>query len=272
MKRLTKAQKAELAAQAELNAQAVETVETVETVEAETVAPVETVEALAPLEAETVEALASEQADEAAPVEAEPLAARAVRAQDALCDAIRNRIAHAANANFAKNMNAELKQLSGRNALIAIEKCIALEVDFFEIARCYAITEKSAHDYVAIYAAQKIRKAVFALACGMSSVFDGYTVAILKNLIKIENLSNRGSQRSLSRAIVFDKDEQENTIIRAFKDCAPSTASTQASSTRQMLRFMNVCNVVKNQKDDVMTFTESNAALKVQSIFEAYKA
>jgi hypothetical protein len=61
----------------------------------------------------------------------------------------------------------------------------------------------------------------------------------------------------------------QTEAVRSFKMCEPSTASTQASSTRQMLRFMNICNVVKGRKDDSITLTESNAAKKVQTLFTA---
>jgi hypothetical protein len=191
---------------------------------------------------------------------------KSVRMQALILESIKTRIDNAPSANFKKNMSAELSALSGRNALIAIERCIELEVDFEALAKQYAIFDSRAHDYVAIYAAQKIRKAVFALACGMTSVFDGYTVAILRNLVKLQALSNRGSQISLSNKVVFSEDMQTEAV-RSFKMCEPSTASTQASSTRQMLRFMNICNVIKGRKDDSITLTDSSAAKKVQALF-----
>lgn len=226
----------------------------------ETVAPVE---ALTQAETQAVEVLAVE----AAPV-AVSNAERAAKAQETLCASIQVRVDAAPNDNFKKNMLAEKNALSGRNALIAIEKCIALDVDFDALAKSYAITDKNAHDYIAIYAAQKIRKSIFALACGMTSVFDGYTQAIMRNLVKLQSLSNRGSQISLSNKVVFNEDMQSEAV-RSFKMCEPSTASTQASSTRQAMRFLNVCNVIKSRKDDSMTLTDSAAAKAVQAMFSA---
>lgn len=226
------------------------------------------VQALTQDEVQTVEALAVEPTIESAAPLAESNADKAVRMQALILESIKTRIDNAPSDNFKKNMNAELSALNGRNALIAIERCIELEIDFEALAKQYAISDARSHDYIAIYAAQKIRKAVFALACGMTSVFDGYTVAILRNLIKLQALSNRGSQISLSNKVVFSEDMQTEAV-RSFKMCEPSTASTQASSTRQMLRFMNICNVVKGRKDDSITLTESNAAKKVQTLFTA---
>lgn len=229
------------------------------------------VETLNADEAQTVETLAVEtEANEASgPValSAEELRARAEAAQALLLESVQVRIDNAANANFAKNMTAEYRALDGKNALIAIEKCIALEVDFAALATAYAITDKNAHDYVAIYAAQKIRKSLFALACGMTSVFDGYTNAIMSNLVRLQSISNRGSQRALSNKVVFDEDMQTEAV-RSFKVCEPSTASTQASSTRQAMRFLNICNVIKSRKDDAMTLTDSLAAQKLQAMFQ----
>lgn len=262
-KRLTKAEKAAQAEAAMIAAQ-----------NAELAAQAD--EALSADEAQAVETLAVEteaneaQADEAQPVvlSAEELRAKAEAAQALLLESVQVRIDNAPSANFAKNMLAELNALSGRNALIAIEKCVELEVDFESLATAYAIADDKAHDYVAIYAAQKIRKSLFALATGMTSVFDGYTRSIMQNLVSLHSLSNRGSQRALSRAIVFDE-AMQTEAVRAYKDCAPSTASTQASSTRQAMRFLNVCNVAKSKKDDAMTFTESKAAQKLQAMFNA---
>jgi len=226
------------------------------------------VDGLSQVETQVVETLAVESTVEAATVANVTSAEKAEAAQSMLLAAIQTRIDNAPSDNFKKNMLAEKNALSGRNALIALEKCIELEVDFVALAKSFAVVDNKAHDYVAIYAAQKVRKAVFALACGMSSVFDGYTQAILKNLIKLESLSNRGSQMSLSNKVVFSEDMQTQAV-RSFKMCEPSTASTQASSTRQMLRFLNVCNVVKSRKDDSITLTDSNAAKKVVSMFTA---
>jgi hypothetical protein len=222
-------------------------------------------------EAEAAEAAAREAAAkelENAEASAKTLREQAAEAQKQLCDAIAVRIEHAPNANFAKNMHAELRALSGTNAMLAIEKCIALEVDFDALARAYATTDKNSYDYIAIYAAQKVRKSLFALATGMTSVFDGYTQAIMRNLVKLESLSNRGSQISLSNKVVFTEDMQSQAV-RSFKLCEPSTASTQASSTRQAMRFLNVCNVIKSRKDDSMTLTDSKAAQAVQAMFKA---
>jgi hypothetical protein len=36
-----------------------------------------------------------------------------------------------------------------------------------------------------------------------------------------------------------------------------------------MLRFLNVCNVIKSRKDDSITLTDAAAAKKVQAMFTA---
>ncbi|MFT4064304.1 hypothetical protein [Paraburkholderia sp.] len=193
---------------------------------------------------------------------------RAAAAQSAILDAIKARVASAPNDNFRKNMSAELNQFSGANAKRAIELCIELEIDFESLARSIAITEARNADYVAIYALQKVRKAVFALAQKSRAVFDGYSHSIIHNIVSLQALTNKTAQMSICKSIEFSELEQVQAIKR-YKECTPSTASTQASSTRQMLRFLNICTVVKNKKDDSIALTESKAAQAVQSIFSA---
>jgi hypothetical protein len=189
-------------------------------------------------------------------------------AQTAILESIRARLAAADNDNFRKNMSAELNQFSGLNARRAIELCIEQEVDFTALARSIALTDKRNQDYVAIYALQKVRKAMFALAQKSRAVFDGYSHSIMHNIVSLQTLSNKSAQMSICKSIEFGELEQTQAIKR-FKECTPSTASTQASSTRQMLRFLNICTVVKGRKDDAIALTESKAAQTVQSIFSA---
>jgi hypothetical protein len=193
---------------------------------------------------------------------------RAEVAQTAILESIRARVAVAPNDNFKKNMLAELNQFSGANAKRAIELCIELEIDFNSLARSIAITESRNQDYVAIYALQKVRKAVFALAQKSRAVFDGYSHSIIANIVSLQALTNKTAQMSICKSIEFSELEQTQAI-RRYKECTPSTASTQASSTRQMLRFLNICTVVKNKKDDSIALTESKAASTVQAIFSA---
>lgn len=178
---------------------------------------------------------------------------------------LQSRLDNAPNANFAKNMQVEIKQFSDESMLRCIESLQTLEYDFSALIDALAIADNKNGDYIAIYALQKIRKAVRSIAQGLKA-FDGYTNSILHNLCNLQALSNINAQRSICKKIEFSEDEQQ-VILRRLHECSPSTASTQASSTRMMLKALNVCNVRKGAKGDSISFTDAPIAAKVQSMF-----
>lgn len=190
---------------------------------------------------------------------------KATTVQTKIINALQSRLDNAPNANFAKNMGVELKQFSDESMLRSIESLQTLEFDFSALIDAIAIADAKNSDYIAIYALQKIRKAVRSIAQGIKG-FDGYTNSILHNLCNLQTLSNINAQRSICNKIEFSEDEQCITL-RRLHNCAPSTASTQASSTRMMLKALNVCNVRKGAKGDSISFTDAPIAAKVQSMF-----
>lgn len=196
-------------------------------------------------------------------------AKRAVKSetlQANIVKALQSRIDAAPNANQADNLTAERKFFEGSSALAMIEKCKALEIDFQALARKFEIADKSNSDFVAVYALQKIRKALFALALNSRASFDKYSNSIIQNLCDLQDLNTKHTRMSICNAIEFDELEQVRTIKR-YHNCSESTASTQSSSTRMMLNYLNICAVAKGRKNDVMTFADTLAAKQVQTMF-----
>lgn len=149
----------------------------------------------------------------------------------------------------------------------AVEKRGFLTFDQIEaVARDIAETNKASANFIGLKVVTKIRQAINALANDRKSFFDGYTVSILSNLSRLQELSNKSALVSLSKAIEYTETEQVADIKRLL-DCSPSTASTQASSSRMMLRALGVCNVTKRKSGDVITFAENDAANAVRVMF-----
>ena len=134
------------------------------------------------------------------------------------------------------------------------------------IARDMSETNKASANFIGLKVITKIRQAINALANDRKSFFDGYTVSILSNLSRLQELSNKSALVSLSKAIEYTETEQVADIKRLL-DCSPSTASTQASSSRMMLRALGVCNVTKRKSGDVITFAENETANAVRVMF-----
>jgi hypothetical protein len=186
--------------------------------------------------------------------------------QKNIINALQVRIDNAPSANFAENMQTELDFLASVNALAALEKIKSLDFDLQAFAKRLAIHDKQDVQHVAIYAIQKVRKALFAIAQNSAKGFDKYSFSIVKNLATLQALDTLNAQRSICSKIEIDELAQVQAV-RVYHNCSPSTASTQASSTRMMLEVLNVCNVSKGKKGDSISFTDSSISKAMQALF-----
>ena len=141
----------------------------------------------------------------------------------------------------------------------------ALNIDFKTLSAQIAL-DKTNKEFLAQYALEKVIKACKALASGSSAMLDKYTFSIVKNLNTLQTLDNLNTQRAICSKIEIDLMQVEQ-FVKVYHNCSPSTASTQASSTRMMLQALNVCNVSKGSKADSISFTDSESALKMQALF-----
>jgi hypothetical protein len=179
---------------------------------------------------------------------------KATNAQKAIISAIETRITNAENANQVRNLNAELKFYN--EAVIA--HALTLDIDFTALASAVSVSDKKNANFVALYALQKVRKILTASAQNLASQLDGYTRTILTNLTASEQ-NNKSAYVSLSRAIEFNEFDSQKTI-KARYNCASSTASTQASSTRQAFKLLNIASVTKNKVNDEFALNDSKLA------------
>lgn len=169
---------------------------------------------------------------------------------------------------------AEQKKFSETAMLASIQKMIDFGYNFAPLSENLLNTDKAdcdATSYVAIYALQKVRKALAALGSNIALSFDDYTIAIVSNLTRLQTLSTMNAQRTIARSIEFDELEQQVSIKNRM-NCKPSTASTQASSTREMLRILDVCIVHKKHKNDSISFQDNGQAKAVQAMFASIAA
>jgi hypothetical protein len=173
------------------------------------------------------------------------------------------------DASANDNMRAFLTKMSANFAHLSdaqIEKSQALEIDLKALSARIAVSDKSDANFIAQYALEKVCKAMRALVSGSVGSLDKYTFSIVKNLAKLQTLDNLNTQRALCSKIEIDELAQAQAI-KVYHNCSPSTASTQASSTRMMLEVLNICNVKKCAKGDSISFTETETAKTMQAMF-----
>lgn len=185
--------------------------------------------------------------------------------QALIVQALQARIESAPNDNQRDNISTELKFFSDNNGAVILNKISAL-IDVPALARKISISEKSHADFVAVYALQKVRKMIYALANNTKSFVDGYSNSIIFNMVQLQELTNKSALVALSKAVEYTELDKVQAVKRQIS-VAVSTASTQASSTRQMLRLLDVANVTKRKSGDEFTFNDTDTARAVIAFY-----
>lgn len=185
--------------------------------------------------------------------------------QSLMLASIKVRIDNAPNVNQAENLETEFKFFADVNGAVILDKVSSI-VDVPALARKIAICDKSNPDFVAVYALQKVRKMVYALANGARSFVDGYSNSIISNMVQLQELTNKSALVALSKSIEYSELDKVQAIKRTI-NVAVSTASTQASSTRQMLRLLDVASVTKRKTGDEFTFNDTASARAIIAFY-----
>ena len=146
------------------------------------------------------------------------------------------------------------------NGFLTIE---ALE----SLATACKITDKKHSDYVALKVITKIISTIYALATKQKDKLNNYVNAIFLNIVKNQYLTTKSGLVTLSKHVTYSETEQVQSIARTLS-VAPSTASTQLSQIRQLVRLMHIGNAIKNKKGDALSFNESQQALAIVAFYQ----
>lgn len=186
----------------------------------------------------------------------------------AIISAIQFRIDNAENENQKSTLQTELKMLSSESGIATLNNVASnYDIDLANLAKQISVLKtESRADYLAVYALQKVRKTLTALSTKSKSAIDGYSNAILFNLSVLQQLTTKETRMVMSNAIEYSELEQVNAIKRTM-NCNESTASTQASSTRMMLKALDIANVIKKNKNDVISFKDNKASHAIMSFY-----
>ena len=161
--------------------------------------------------------------------------------------------------NNAKRFEKALDGLFGKKAFHAIAEKLLKRVEIANKAN-------NANDFIAVKVLVKIVSASVAISQKNTSTLDPYSEVIIKNLIALQSIGNKTALVSLSKAITYT-DEDQQVALKARYNCSAGTASTQASSTRMMLEALDICEVQKGKKGDVISFKENDRAKMLVALF-----
>ena len=186
--------------------------------------------------------------------------------QNLVLKSIQARIDAAPNANQVDNLSAEYRFFEDKNAAVILDKVSTL-IDLQALAKKISIAEKSNADFVAVYALQKIRRMIYALANNQRSEIDNYSNSILSNMVALQAITNKSALVALSKSVEYTETDKVQAIKRLIS-VAVTTAGTQASSTRQMLRTLNISNITKRKNADEFGFNDTDIARAVVAFYK----
>ena len=166
--------------------------------------------------------------------------------------------------NNAKRFEKALDGLFTKKAFHAVAEKLLKRVEIANKAQ-------NANDFIAVKVLVKIVSASVAISQKNTSTLDPYSEVIIKNLIALQSIGNKTALVSLSKAITYT-DEDQQVALKARYNCSAGTASTQASSTRMMLDALDICEVQKGKKGDVISFKDNDRARMLASLFAEVEA
>lgn len=121
-------------------------------------------------------------------------------------------------------------------------------------------------DFVAVKVVVKIINTANGIAKAEKSLVDPYSKTIIENLVSLQGLSNKSALVSLSNSIHYTEDDQKQKLTSKY-GCSAGTAGTQASSTRMMLRSLDICEVLKSKRGDTLSLKENDRAAMLVGLF-----
>lgn len=181
--------------------------------------------------------------------------ARAVAVQTDIVNAIITRMNHKLETEqkISQTLFTDLKEVSSVSFLHTIDKLQKRKIDLSSIALQFKETNKSNKEtFLQVKALSKVYNVLNTIAREDYREFNAYTKSILLNMLEHGSLTINEALRCVSTAI--NKKDISERDVKAYYQSAASTASTQVSSSRMTLRALNICNIQKGKRDDLMTF------------------
>lgn len=165
----------------------------------------------------------------------------------------------------------ELALNAAKRGSVAIDRVMS-QPEFKELEKALlknariADSKQDKENFIAVKVLVKIVQALTALGQSMQAEFDPYSRCIIANLIALNGITNKTALVSLSKSIAYSELEQQQHIVKRY-NCSASTAGTQASSSRMMLKHLGLCDVIKGKYNDVTTIQQNERAARLIAMF-----
>ena len=154
------------------------------------------------------------------------------------------------------------KRIDGQSFIATIDK-VRTMFDLQYFTRAIGNVEKKSgndSDYMQLKSIEKVLKFFEAIALNDYKKLDGYTYYLLYNTLK-----NAGSLNAQACFITLSKrsmsEDEISVVIKKFMNATPGTASTQTSSTKELLRCLGLTNHAKGQREVGIELTIDAQAL-----------
>lgn len=170
---------------------------------------------------------------------------------NALIDTLTARASAAPSNDLTTSINNAKSHAKALDSLFATKEFAPVAKKLLESLAIVSSTDNR-DEFVAVKVVVKIVNTARALATGQAQgVVDPYTQNILINLAELrdEGLHNKSAMMGLSPSIEWVEEDQKQKLRKRYT-CSVGTAGTQTSSTRMMLRALDVCEVVKGKRGD----------------------
>lgn len=141
----------------------------------------------------------------------------------------------------------------------------AAGVDVDSIIARIPCNDKANAAFIGVKVITKIRQFMTAVHTKDPRDTDGYTNAIIRNVLVNGALDVHDMMRCVSRMVEADNALRSDKAVTAYKQSSANTADTQTSSSRMMLGIVGVMNVSKGKKGDRPAFIKTK-------ISRAYRA
>lgn len=163
-----------------------------------------------------------------------------------------------AHGHHCRDLDIAKKFFDQENAVQVLIKCAELNFDYSRFVQNLHITEKATANYIAVKVIVKIQCLLQAVS-GNAHKLDGYTKAVLFNCAKgLRDLNNFELMRTMTmQLITSDTMRNSERKIHNRKSSGSSTASTQTSSSRMCLLYLNIAETEKGKKDAILHILEN---------------
>lgn len=179
-------------------------------------------------------------------------AKQALKDLDIIKNALKVRFDHHLESNnvASKDLMKAIKFFDQSNANIVLENCLNKGFDYSNFTNNLHITV-SGENFIAVKVIEKMFRLLQAIA-GNAHKLDGYTKAVLFNVANgLLDLTNFEIQQTMSRQVLNERTSERLTDRKVVnqKDSTIGTASTQTSSSRMCLKYLNIADTQKGLKD-----------------------